>query len=183
MHAEGFTCYGTSSSCCLLRSQRVAIEATSHRTLTPGATGTQHTPPCWRWRMETARQSAGGAASVRWELGQPSLPQLCAAASLRLRLEQGPHPLAVLDTSLSKHHEAERSIDHTHAAHADPHHKDGLGARRRSGAHASTNAVERARVARHARAPCWGTLLQRYMCFSTVERRNTIFFFDKDRLY
>ena len=101
--------------------------------------------------METARQSAGDAVSVRWELGQPSLPQLCAAASLRLRLEQGPHPLAVLDTSLSEHHEAERSVDHTHAAHADAHHKDGLGTRRRSGAHASANSSARASLARLAR--------------------------------
>ena len=60
---------------------------------------------------------------------------LCAAASLRLRLKQGPHVSTVIDASLSEHHEAERRVDQPHAADAEPQREYGSGARRRS-AHA-----------------------------------------------
>ena len=60
---------------------------------------------------------------------------LCAAASLRLRLKQGPHVSTVIDASLSEHHEAERRVDQPHAADAEPQGEYGSGARRRS-AHA-----------------------------------------------
>ena len=55
MHAEGFTCYDTSSSSCLLRSQRVAIEATNHRTITPGTEHTPHRAGGGAWRRPDSR--------------------------------------------------------------------------------------------------------------------------------
>eukprot|EP00964_Phaeocystis_antarctica_P129354 scaffold93191_cov72-Phaeocystis_antarctica.AAC.4 len=57
---------------------------------------------------------------------------VCAEASLRLRLQQGPHVSTVIDASLSEHHEAERRVDQAHAADAQPQGEYGSRARRRS---------------------------------------------------
>ena len=123
----------------LLFSQRtseainMAIKTTSHTHRTHARDG-----DCQVY-AESAVMLRCSSRSVRRELVAKCA---CAAASLRLRLEQGPHPLTVLDTSFSEHHEAERCVDQTHAADAEPQGKYRSGARRRS-AHAWANLVER----------------------------------------